>query len=145
MALLVDTSVWSLAYRRDTPPALPEVAALREALSSGESVATSGTILLELLRGFLPPKAQATIQAEFAALAFIEPRREDYVAAAGLGNTLRKSGVQLGNADALIAQLAIEHHLVLLTTDRDFTHAAKHIPLKLWTPAAGPDRGHDHL
>ena len=34
--------------------------------------------------------------------------------------------------DALIAHLAIEHDLVLLTTDRDFEHIARHAPLTLW-------------
>lgn len=40
--------------------------------------------------------------------------------------------MQLATVDALIAQLAIRHELTLLTTDRDFSHAARHIPLRLW-------------
>src|SRR6478752_1159268 len=107
MALLVDTSVWSLAYRRDAPADLPEVAALRRALTGGDGVATTGMILLELLRGFLPARAQATIRTAFDALEFIEPVRDDYVGAASVGNACRRAGVQLGAVDALIAHLAI--------------------------------------
>lgn len=51
MTLLVDTSVWSLALRRDSPPDLPAVAALEVALESGELVVTTGLVLQEILRG----------------------------------------------------------------------------------------------
>ena len=32
--------------------------------------------------------------------------------------------------------LSVEHELTLLTTDRDFVNAARHIPRRVWT--AGP-------
>ena len=133
--LLVDTSVWSLAYRRDTPPDVPQVNALRSALVGGERVAITGMILLELLRGFIPPRAQERILSDVAAVELIEPSRDDYVSAARLANTCRQSGVQLGSVDALLAQLAIANDLALLTTDRDFQNAARLIPLRLWRPA----------
>lgn len=129
--LLVDTSVWSLAYRRDTPPDTPQVDALRSALVGGERVATTGMILLELLRGFIPDRAQQRILTDVAAVELIEPSRDDYVGAARLANTCRQSGVQLGSVDALLAHLAIANDLALLTTDRDFENAARSVPLRL--------------
>ena len=134
MALFADTSVWSLAYRRDSPPASAEVAALREALTGGERIVATGLVLLELLQGFVPARAQATIRAAFESLEFVEPAREDYIAAAGLSNACRRKGVQLATIDALIAQLCIAHDLLLLTTDADFRHAARHVPLRVWSP-----------
>lgn len=133
MALFADTSVWSLAYRRDSPSASAEVGALREALTGGEPVVATGLVLLELLQGFVPARAQATIHAAFDSLEFVEPTREDYVAGAGLSNTCRRKGVQLATIDALIAQLCIAHDLVLLTADADFRHAAQHVPLRVWS------------
>ncbi len=133
MPLLVDTSVWSLAYRRDAPPDVPEVRALREALGGGDAIVTTGIILLELLRGFVPKRAQQTIRADLGVLECVEPRWADYEAAAELSNACRRQGVQLGAVDALLAHLAIAHELTLLTTDRDFVHAAACIPLRLWT------------
>lgn len=133
MALLADTNVWSLAYRRDSPPASAEVKALREALTGGERVVATGLVLLELLQGFVPARAQATIHAAFSSLEFVEPTREDYVAAAAISNTCRRKGVQLGTVDALIAQLCIAHDLLLLTTDADFRHAAQHVPIRVWS------------
>jgi predicted nucleic acid-binding protein len=135
MALLVDTSVWSLAYRRDTPADQVEVSMLRSALTGGDAVITTGMILLELLRGFVPARAQKTIQAAFDALEFIEPTRRDYVEAASVGNTCRRAGVQIGSVDALIAQLAIAGDHTLLTTDNDFRLAAQHVPLRVWQRA----------
>ncbi len=134
MAVLADTSVWSLAYRRDNPPDRPEVEALRHALTGGERVVTTGLVLLELLQGYLPSQAQATINAAFDSLEFVEPTRDDYVAAATLSNTCRRKDVQLGTVDALIAQLCIGHDLVLLSTDAEFRHAAQHVPLRVWSP-----------
>ena len=55
MTLLVDTSVWSLALRRDGSVTEPEVQALREALLGGEVVVTTGLVLQELLQGFAGP------------------------------------------------------------------------------------------
>ncbi|MBK8445310.1 MAG: PIN domain-containing protein [Micropruina sp.] len=133
--LLVDTSVWSLAYRRDTPLDAPSVRALRSALLDGDDVFTTGIILLELLRGFVPARVQQRLAHDLAVLPLIEPTRDDYVAAAGLANECRRAGVQLNSVDALIAQLAIAHDLLLMTTDGDFAHAARVIPLRLWRPA----------
>lgn len=130
--LLVDTSVWSLALRRDAPDPVPEVATLREALSGGEDVATTGMILLELLRGAVPQSARSAISRAFDSLLFLEPTRADYESAADLANDCRARGVQLGSVDALIAQLAIRHELTLLTTDRDFVHAARCVPVRVW-------------
>lgn len=136
--LLVETSVWSLAYRRDTPPDSPHVTALRAALVGHQDVAITGMILLELLRGFVPAKAQERIIADLAWVDFLTPTRDDYVAAAKLANDCRRAGVQLGSVDALLAQLAISRQLILLTTDRDFVHAARHIPLAVWDAADRP-------
>lgn len=130
--LLVDTSVWSLAYRRGTPPDLAEVVALRSALVNGEYVAITGMVLLELLRGFVPPRAQERILTDLAPLELIEPAPGDYIEAARLASTCRQAGVQLGSVDALLAQLAIANDLELLTTDRDFENAARVVRLRVW-------------
>ena len=67
MTLLVDTSVWSLALRRDGAAASPEVAALREAIEGADSVVTTGLVLQELLQGFNGPKDRQAIIDRFGA------------------------------------------------------------------------------
>lgn len=133
MTLLVDTSVWSLALRRDAEATEPEVHQLKDALLGSQVVVTTGLILQELLQGFLGPKAQSQIVERFAALPLLQPDRDDHIGAAALRNTCRQAGIQLGTIDALLAQLCIRHDLTLLTTDKDFTHAAKRCPLRVWS------------
>lgn len=136
MTLLVDTSVWSLALRRDADASAPEAAHLKAALLGSEVVVTTGLVLQELLQGFAGPKAQVQIIERFAALPLLQPDRQDHIDAAALRTTCRRAGVRLGTIDALLAQLCIRHELTLLTTDRDFTHAARHCPLRVWAAPA---------
>lgn len=131
MSLFVDTSVWSLALRRDAPADHGAVAVLRKALLEGSNVIIAGIVLQELLQGFHGPKDRARIIERLQVLPLLEPRRDTYIHAASLRNTCRRKGVQLGTIDALIAQLCIEHDLALLTTDNDFVHAARFVPLRL--------------
>ncbi len=133
MTLFVDTSVWSLALRRDEQAEQPEVHALKEALAGSDVVVITGLVLQELLQGFSGPKAALSIVERLSSLALIQPERADHIAAAELRNTCRRGGVQIGTVDALIAQLCIANDLTLLTTDLDFTHASKHCKLKLWS------------
>jgi predicted nucleic acid-binding protein len=131
MTVLVDTSVWSLALRRDHPARTTAVAHLTKALES-DLVVTTGLIVQELLQGFLPEHSQAEIRRRLGALPAIQPTRDDHIAAADLRNRCRRAGVQLGTIDALIAQLCITHDLELLSADQDFVHAARHTRLRLW-------------
>ena len=134
MSLFVDTSVWSLALRRDKQATEPEVAALVQAITKGETIITTGLVLQELLQGFSGPKAKAQILARFSAVPLLTPEREDHVAAAELRNKCRRAGIQIGTIDAILAQLCIRHDLTMLATDRDFSHVAARSDLKIWTP-----------
>jgi predicted nucleic acid-binding protein len=132
VTLLVDTSVWSLALRRDAAADSAHVRALHTALHGSESVVTTGLVLQELLQGFSGPKAQAAIIERFGALALIQPDRQDHIAAAEVRNACRRAGVQIGTVDALLIQLCGRHDLTLLTADKDFSFAALHVPFRLW-------------
>jgi predicted nucleic acid-binding protein len=129
--ILVDTSVWSLALRRDSPPDCQAVSLLKAALKDGENVFTTGLILQELLQGFKGPKARRRIIEDFAPLPLINPEKRDHIDAADLKVKLRQKGIQAGTIDVLLAQLCLRHGLSLLSTDRDFIHIAKHVPLAL--------------
>ncbi|MBK6864867.1 MAG: PIN domain-containing protein [Ideonella sp.] len=132
MSLLVDTSVWSLALRRDAEQAAPEVAALRHALLGADQVFTTGLVLQELLQGFAGPKDRAQLVERLSALAFLQPDREDHIEAADVRNSCRRRGVQVGTIDALLIQLCRRHDLIMLTTDQDFHAASQHVEFKLW-------------
>ena len=105
MSLLVDTSVWSLALRRNAPADTAHVATLQRALAGQELVMTTGVILQEVLQGTLPTATRSLLLERFA---------------------------NLGTIDALIAAISIRHGLTLLTSDRDFDHASRWVPLHVW-------------
>jgi predicted nucleic acid-binding protein len=135
MTLFVDTSVWSLALRRDVPVKSPQVEALKQALGNGGQIVATGIVLQELLQGFSGPKAVASIIERFSAIPFVIPDRADHISAAELRNTCRRNGVQVGTIDALLAQLCIRHDLTMLSTDKDFSNIEKLASLKMWKPA----------
>ena len=133
MSYLVDTSVWSLALRRDAPDSIPEVVELGRALEAGDEIFVTGLVLQELLQGFNKPKAYDQIIEYFESLPFIVPERGDYIQAANLRTRCRKQGIQVGTIDVLLAQLCIDREIEILTTDKDFLQIAKVASLKIWS------------
>jgi predicted nucleic acid-binding protein len=133
LSLFVDTSVWSLAFRRDAPAAANERRGLVRAIEAGEEIVTTGLVLQELLQGFSGLRGRTQILDRFGALPLLVPDRRDHVEAAELRNKCRRGGVQVGTIDALLAQLCLRYDLTMLTTDRDFRDIAGHCALKLWT------------
>ncbi len=131
MSVLVDTSVWSLALRRDGPKSSAPVKLLTKLIEDDSEIYVTGIILQELLQGFVGAKAQEAIVSRFGALPMLVPETADYISAAELRNKCRRKGVQIGTIDALIAQLALRYKLSLLTTDKDFTHMQKVIKFKI--------------
>jgi hypothetical protein len=132
VSLFVDTSVWSLAFRREPPSAAREVQALIRAIEADEMILTTGLVLQELLQGFLGPKAGAQILDRFSAIPLIVPDRTDHIEAAALRNRCRRAGIQAGTIDALLAQLCLRHDLTMLSADDDFRYIAGQCALKLW-------------
>jgi len=123
--LFVDTSVWSLALRRDAPPHVPQVDLLRNALEAGDPVFTTGLVLQELLQGIRGPRARDAIERRFSTLPFLVPHPADHVRAAAIHSSCRTKGVQVTTIDALLAALCLQHGLTMLSTDQDFQRIAK--------------------
>jgi predicted nucleic acid-binding protein len=136
VSLFVDTSVWSLAFRRDAPASARERRELVRAIEAGEELVTTGLVLQELLQGFSGPRSRAQILDRFGAMPLLVPDRRDHVNAAELRNKCRRGGIQIGTIDALLAQLCLRHDLTMLTADWDFRKIAGHSPLKLWSASA---------
>jgi len=134
VTFFVDTSVWSLAFRRDAPRPSAHVNALRDALDGSGEVAITGLVLQELLQGFTGPRDRERIIESFASLPLLTPDRDDHIAAAKLRNLCRRKGVQVGTIDAILAQLCLRYDLAMLTTDKDFEAVARSAPLRLWKP-----------
>ncbi len=132
MSLFVDTSVWSLVFRRDLPSPAPEAERLRRAVAVREAIYTTGMVLQELLQGFQGPRDEPRILERFEVLHTIVPTREDHIEAARLLRECRRRGVQTGTVDALLARLCIDRGLTMLSADRDFARIAEWTSLRLW-------------
>ncbi len=127
----MDTSVWSLAFRRNAPSTLPKVRRLARALRDGEQVFTTGLILQELLQGIPDPAGRQAVLERFRALPRVVPDVQDHIDAAELRHRLAAQGVRVGTIDALLAQLCLRHDLTLLTTDLTFNRIAELTPLSV--------------
>jgi predicted nucleic acid-binding protein len=74
LSLFVDTSVWSLAFRRDAPAAADERLELVRAIEVGEELVTTGLVLQALLQVFSGPRDRKQILDRFAACAAARSR-----------------------------------------------------------------------
>ena len=133
MSLLVDTSVWSLSLRRDSRE-IPELLELRRALAGYDLVVTTGIIVQELLQGLVTDVSRSRVRDRMSRISHVAAELDDHLDAAEAFVACRRRGVQLGSVDALLATICIRRGLTLLTTDRDFHHAAPHLALRIWQP-----------
>ncbi|MGH6870327.1 MAG: type II toxin-antitoxin system VapC family toxin [Rhizomicrobium sp.] len=133
MNILVDTSVWSLALRREAPGG-PFVSELTRAIGAGDGLFVVGLVVQEVLQGVSGPRQREQILARLTSFPFLTPGWDDHVGAADLFTRCRRAGVQIESVDALLAQLCLSHDLTMLTADKDFGHIARHCALNVWKP-----------
>ena len=128
MKVLVDTSVWSLALRHkdesDTVKKLTDLI-----LSS--LVVMIGPVRQELLSGISNGATFDRLKATLDAFDDFPITTHDYVTAARFYNDCRKHGIQGSHTDFLMCAVACNNDLHIYTTDKDFDHFAKHLPIKV--------------
>jgi predicted nucleic acid-binding protein len=129
--VLVDTSVWSLALRRKSPSENQEVTSALASLVEDGRVAIIGAIRQELLSGVKERVQFERLRDHLRAFSDIPVATEDHEEAADSFNRCREKGIQGSNTDFLICAVAVRHGLPILTTDEDFSHFAKVLPITL--------------
>ncbi len=132
MKVLVDTSVWSLAFRRRAP-AHPAVDELRRLVGHGRA-AIVGPIRQEVLSGIRETAAFERLRDHLRAFADEPITDADYERAAECFNTCRRRGLQGSNTDFLLCAVAERHHFPILTTDDDFARYARVLPITIHNP-----------
>ena len=131
MTIIVDTSVWSLALRKNGPANHPAVKKLQSLLVDTQSIVLIGIILQEILQGFRQEDTFKKATSHFDPFPLLTLDRSDFVAAAKLRRYAASKGLSLSTPDCQIAAATIEHHCHLLTTDKDFIRLAQLVPLQL--------------
>jgi len=139
MNVVVDTSVWSLALRRRRSSIAPHALELAELIGEGRA-ALLGPVRQELLSGVPGPQQYETLREHLRAFPDVALVAEDYEEAVTFFNRCRAKGVQGSNTDFLICAVATRRRFGILTTDTDFVHFAKVLPIQLLSPrSAGSD------
>ncbi len=133
MKILVDTSVWSLAFRRREPEPTPAVLELRELIYEGRAN-IMGSVRQEVLSGIRSGTDYRRLRDALRAFPDVAVGTADYERAAELFNLCRQAGVQGSNTDFLICAVADREGMPILTTDKDFPLFARHIPVQLHQP-----------
>jgi len=131
--VIVDTSVWSLALRRHRSQRAAEVLELGELIREGRAVML-GPVRQELLSGVPSAEQYTTLREHLRAFPDLPVDAEDYEEAATFFNRCRARGIQGSNTDFLICAAAARRGSAILTTDADFVHFAKVLPVQLHAP-----------
>ena len=130
MKVLVDTSIWSLALRRNTDINREEVRELLQLIREFRTVMI-GPVRQELLSGIPDRKNFMALREKLRPFDDISIMPQDYESAAELFNTCRKKGIQGSHTDFLICAVSITNGIPIFTSDKDFTAFQKHTGIKL--------------
>jgi predicted nucleic acid-binding protein len=133
--VIVDTSVWSLALRRRRPAPSSMVLELAELIREGRA-AMMGPVRQEILSGVRGEAQFETLRGYLRAFPDIALDAEDHEDAASFVNRCRARGIQGSNTDFLMCSAAARRRFAILTTDVDFLHFAKVLPIDLHAPRA---------
>ncbi len=129
MKVLVDTSVWSLALRR-TGTSHPFRSELEQIIQEGR-VAIIGAIRQEILSGVKTTVQFEQLRKHLGVFPDTTLTSEDYEEAALFYNKCRQQGIQGANTDFLICSVAARRKMAILTSDKDFEHYARVLPITL--------------
>ena len=130
MRVIIDTSVWSLALRRNDPEENEYVFELKELIKEVRAQLI-GPVRQEILNGIKSKKQFNLLKEHLRGFEGPEIEIEDYELAAEFFNTARKNGIQASNTDFLICAISKRHKMPILTTDKDFLHFQAVLPIEL--------------
>ena len=136
MKVLIDTSVWSQALRRQTAEASStaqeQVVNVLKELINDSRIAMLGPVRQELLSGVKTQKQFETLQQILSVFSDEPLRSQDYEQAAKNFNQCRQGGVQGSNTDFLICAVSMSREWPIYSLDKDFEQYKNHLALKLY-------------
>lgn len=131
MKVLVDTPIWSYAFRSRKTEFTKQVNQLVELIKSN-NVLIIGVIKQEILSGYSNESKFEKLEDKITAFENTQILDDDYIQAAKFSNTCRTKGVQGSPIDYLICAVAHRVGASIFTTDKDFYYYQKHIPIELF-------------
>jgi predicted nucleic acid-binding protein len=136
MKVLIDTSVWSQALRRQSSESLStaqeRVVNVLKELIHDSRIAMLGPVRQELLSGVKTQKQFEALQQILSVFSDETLLKGDYEQAAKNFNQCRQGGVQGSNTDFLICAVSMSRGWPIYSLDKDFLQYQKHLALKLY-------------
>jgi predicted nucleic acid-binding protein len=129
MKVIVDTDVWSEAFRKRGEKSL-YLAELKTLIEESR-VELLGVVKLEILCGIRDRLVFDRIAKSLSPFPTHAMTSEVFVTAAEFLNTCRSKGIQGSNNDFLICAASALWGLPILTKDQDFKRYQKHLPISL--------------
>ena len=130
MKVIVDTSVWSLALRRNKVQENKVVEELEELIKEVR-VQLIGPVRQELLNGIRSEKQFRVLKKHLRAFKNLDIETEDYELASEYFNKARKNGIQGSNIDLLLCAISTRLRMPIFTTDKDFLNIQSVLPIEL--------------
>ena len=130
--ILVDTSVLIDLFKGNNNDAVCD---FREIIQQQVPFGISSVIYQEVLQGARTRKEYNTLNEYLSSQRFFNPKDHlvSYAGAAEIYFNCRKNGITIRSTiDCLIAQVALEHELLLLHNDQDFTAMSPVIGLRTY-------------
>lgn len=125
--ILVDTSLWIEALKKDCPEKIREM--IFKAIDE-DSAFIAGIIMVELLSGAGTVKKYEQLKNNLEALIYLDTTSDVWGKTAEIAFTLKRKGINVPSGDILIAALAINYDLRLIHMDKHFELIGKHTGLK---------------
>lgn len=135
MKVLADTPIWSFALRRKNRAGNDPITTELASLIRHARVVMIGPIRQELLSGIKEHAQFENVREHLRPFADADLASTDYEDAASFYNRCRASGIQGSNTDFLICAVAVRYGLAIFTTDDDFRHFARVLPITLYEAA----------
>jgi len=133
---LVDTPIWSYALRSRNPQFQAHADELIRMIADSEALII-GPIRQEVLSGYSDLKSFEFLENKLSFFDNTPIVNSDYVQAARYSNKCRRKGIQGSPTDFLICAVATRNDVPIFTTDKDFDHYKKRLPIRLYEMTSG--------
>ena len=131
MNIIVDTCIWSLAFKKEDNRNKKVVDELRELIDEGR-VAMLGPIKQEILSAYKDKRKFNKVNSVLKNFESEIISEDDYINAASQFCICRGKGIQATHVDVLICAISIRTGYQIFTLDKDFGHYRKCLPIDLY-------------
>ena len=132
MKVIVDTPIWSLAFRRKNFSEENITINNLIVLMRNAQIEIIGPIRQEVLSGISDKNKFYEIKNKMSVFMDYAVQTSDYEFAAECSNECRMNGIQGSHTDFLICAVAIKNHWEIFTEDKDFFEYKKYLPIKIY-------------